>query len=178
MRHFKIMMAIALIAPMLLANFASAHGPTRQKVTQTVVIDAPLASVWAVASNFQDMSWHPEITKTEGSGDSAVGAKRVLTYKSGGSLPQELTKLKDGKMLFYEVTKPDVKVMPVNNFSARLTVEDQDGKTLVTWRAAFYRGFMNNDPPPELNDETAVKAVKKYIKTGLAGMKAKIEGKS
>jgi hypothetical protein len=26
----------------------------------------------------------------------------------------------------------------------------------VAWR--FYRGFMNNDPPPELNDEAAVKS--------------------
>ncbi len=178
MRQLKIFLAVVALAPLMLANFASAHGPTRQKVTKTVVINAPLADVWAVVANFQDMTWHPEITKTEGSGDNAVGAKRVLTFKSGGSLPQELTRLKDSKMLFYETSAPDVKVMPVNNYSARMTVADQDGKTLVTWRAAFYRGYMNNDPPPELNDEAAVNAVTVFIEAGLAGLKAKIEGQS
>jgi len=27
----------------------------------------------------------------------------------------------------------------------------------VEWKGAFYRGYTLNDPPPELNDEAAVK---------------------
>jgi hypothetical protein len=35
---------------------------------------------------------------------------------------------------------------------------------------------MNNDPPPELSDEAAKKAVEGLYKSSLAAVKAKIEG--
>ena len=38
----------------------------------------------------------------------------------------------------------------------------------------FYRGHPNNDPPPELNDEAAVKAVTGVYKAGLEALKAKV----
>jgi len=34
---------------------------------------------------------------------------------------------------------------------------------------------MNNDPPPELNDEASQKAVRGLYRTGLDALKAKIE---
>ena len=34
---------------------------------------------------------------------------------------------------------------------------------------------MNNDPPPELNDEAAVKAVKGVYRAGLDALKKKVE---
>ncbi len=176
MRHSSVLFALALIAPIFAASLAEAHGPTRQKVTETIVIDAPVDKVWAVLGNFQDMTWHPLIAKTEGKGGNSVNATRVLTLKAGGITDELLTKYQDGKMMFYEITKVDVKVLPVSNFSSRFTVEDQEGKTLVKWRTAFYRGYPNNDPPPELSDEAAVKSVTAHIKAGLKGLKAKIEG--
>ncbi len=176
MRHFNVLLALALITPIFAVSLAEAHGPTRQKVTETIVIDAPVDKVWAVLGNFQDMDWHPLVTKTEGEGGNSVDATRVLTLKSGGKTDELLTKYKDGKMMFYEITKVDVKVLPVSNFSSRFTVEDQDGKTLVQWRAAFYRGYPNNDPPPELNDEAAVTSIKAFVKAGLEGLKSKVEG--
>jgi hypothetical protein len=45
----------------------------------------------------------------------------------------------------------------------------------VEWKAAFYRGYMNNDPPPELNDEASEKGVGDWIKASLANLKAKVE---
>ncbi len=157
---------------------AQAHGPTRQKVTKKVVIDAPIDKVWAVVGNFQDANWRPDVSKTEGSGGNAVDATRVLTLEGGGTMDQLLTKYKDGQMLFYEITKVDVKVLPVTNYSARFTVTEEGGKTTVTWRAAFYRGYPNNDPPPELNDATAIKAVTAMVMAGLEALKVKIEGSS
>jgi hypothetical protein len=35
---------------------------------------------------------------------------------------------------------------------------------------------MNNDPPPELSDEAATKAVTAFQKAGLEALKAKAEG--
>lgn len=49
-------------------------------------------------------------------------------------------------------------------------------KSTVEWKGAFYRGYVNNDPPPELSDEAAVKAVTGVYKDGLAALKKKIEG--
>jgi hypothetical protein len=74
----------------------------------------------------------------------------------------------------------DVKVLPVTNYSSTITVSPSaDGKgSLVEWVGAFYRGFPNNDPPPELNDEPAIKAVTGLYHDGLAGLKKKIESGS
>ena len=52
---------------------------------------------------------------------------------------------------------------------------DAGGKSNVEWKGAFYRGYMNNDPPPELSDEAATKAVIAFQTEGLAALKAKLE---
>ena len=73
-----------------------------------------------------------------------------------------------------------VKVLPVTNYSSYLTVKP--GKTpdtaVVEWRSAFYRGYPNNNPPPELNEEAAIKAVTAFAKSGLAGIKQAVESGS
>ena len=65
----------------------------------------------------------------------------------------------------------------MNNYSSTITVKDNGGKSEVEWKGAFYRGFMNNDPPPELTDEAGIKAVTGIYKSGLEALKAKAEGK-
>jgi hypothetical protein len=45
----------------------------------------------------------------------------------------------------------------------------------VQWDGAFYRGYPNNDPPPDLNDDAAIKAVTGLYQAGLAALKAKVE---
>lgn len=154
---------------------ASAHGPSRQKVSEKVEINAPADKVWARIGNFGDMSWHPAIAGTQSSGNG-VGAKRTLTLKSGGTIEEALTKLDAaGRVLSYEITSVDVKVLPVNNYSSSILVTEDGGRTTVEWKGAFYRGYPNNDPPPELNDEAAVKAVKGVYRAGLDDLKAKLE---
>ena len=77
--------------------------------------------------------------------------------------------------MFY-IDKVDVKDLPANDFSATITVEPAgDNKSKVEWKSAFYRGYMNNDPPPELNDENSEKSVKAWIKASLDNLKAKVE---
>ena len=62
--------------------------------------------------------------------------------------------------------------MPVNSYSAKIFVKDGEGnKTLVNYKAGFYRGFMGNDPPVELNDENSKKKVTDFIKESLKGLK-------
>jgi len=177
-RRACVVAALSLLSAGLIARPALAHGPSRQKVVEKIEIDAPAAKIWEIVGNFQDLSWHPAVAKTEGTGGNAVDAKRKLTLKDGGVIEESLTKYDaDGKSMSYKIDAVDVKVLPVNNYSSTISVKDDGGKSVVEWKGAFYRGFMNNDPPPELSDEAGVKAVSDVYKSGLAALKAKAEGK-
>lgn len=176
----RLRVALFVMSALLLAGWAAtaeAHGPTRQKLTKTIEINAPADKVWKIISNFQDMSWHPAIEKTEGTGGNDAGAKRTLTLKgSGGKIHESLTKHDAAsRTLAYEITEVDVKVLPVTNYSSSLKVEGEGSKSVVTWKGAFYRGFMNNDPPPELSDDAAVKAITGVYESGLAAIKKAAE---
>lgn len=177
----KMLFAAFVTAAMALAPFAAeAHGPTRQKVTETIEIDAPAEKVWEVVGNFQDMSWHPAVAKTEGTGGNEVKvATRSLTLQDGNVIEEVLEKYDDTKMsYFYRITNDVVAFLPVNNYSSTITVKPNGDKSTVEWRGAFYRGYMNNDPPEELNDEAAKAAVTGIYKAGLENLKAKVEGGS
>ena len=56
-----------------------------------------------------------------------------------------------------------------------MSVEGDGNKSVLSWKGAFYRGYMNNDPPPELNDEAAVKAVTGIYEAGLDAAKKAAE---
>ncbi len=163
----------------VLAAAASAHGPAREKVELDIDISAPAAKVWARIGDFQDMSWHPAVANTKGEGGNAPNATRVLTLKGDGTaLIEEMLKRHDaeGMTYAYKITNVDVKVLPVTNYASSISVESAgEGKSKVIWRGAFYRGFPSNDPPPELNDEAAIKAVTGVYKGGLEGLKAEME---
>ena len=173
----QLLAAAALVVGV--AGVADAHGPTRQKTEQKVEINAAPDKVWAVIGNFQDMSWHPAIEETEGTGGNDKGAKRKLTLKGGGVIEEEINVYDASKMMYsYRISNVDVKVLPVSNYSSKITVKDVGGKSEVVWDGAFYRGYPNNDPPPELSDEAAKKAVDGVYTAGLEALKKKIEGGS
>ncbi|MGD9658397.1 MAG: SRPBCC family protein, partial [Methylocystis sp.] len=103
--------ALSLLSAGMLSGSALAHGPSRQKVVEKIEIDAPAAKVWEIIGNFQDLSWHPGVAKTEGTGGNAVDAKRKLTLKNGGVIDESLTKYDaDGKSMSYKIDAVDVKV--------------------------------------------------------------------
>lgn len=167
-----------LMLPLVLANAVNAHGPTRQKVTETVEINATPDKVWSVIGNFHDFSWHPAVEKVEGEGGNKEGAKRIVYVKGAGQLHEELVSYDaEARKFKYVINETDNKVLPVNNYSSFLSVEDAgDGKSTVIWKGAFYRGYMNNDPPEDLNDEAAIKAAKGVYRGGLDALKKQIEG--
>lgn len=170
------LLAVALTL-CVLPGLAMAHGPTRQKITETVEINLPPAAVWARVGDFQDMSWHPAIVTTEGQGGNAIDATRRLTLQGGGVIDEVLYKFNAEKMSYsYRITAVEVTVLPVTNYSSHLTVKPLDGGgSLLEWRGAFYRGYPNNDPPEELNDETAIKAVTGVYRLGLDAVKKTLE---
>lgn len=169
----QLLAAAAVIAGM--AGAAYAHGPTRQKATESIEINAAPDKVWKVVGNFQDMSWLPIVEKTEGTGGNDKGAKRTLTLKGGPTVEEELDDYTANESYHYRIANVDVKVLPVSNYSSKISLKAEGDKTTVTWMGAFYRGFPNNDPPPELSDEAALKAVSGLYKEGLASLKEKVE---
>lgn len=164
----------------LMPALASAHGPTRQKVTITREIAAPPEKVWERVKNFDDMSWLPLVFSTTGKGGNEIDATRLLTLgeEGGPTVDEILYKYSDEKRSYsYRITEVDVKVLPVTNYSSHLTVKDgENGGSLVEWKGAFYRGYPNNDPPEELNDAAAVAAVTAVYNAGLDSLKAELEG--
>lgn len=179
LKRLVIAAAIFGLVPLSLSGSAWAHGPSRQKVIETIDINAPVDKVWAVVGNFQDGSWIPVVAKTEGKGGNDVNATRTLTLKSGGTIDEMLDKYDaEEHTLGYEITKVDVKVLPINDYSSHITLTANGDKTTVEWKGAFYRGYMLNDPPPELTDEVALKAITDLYTSSLAALKKKIEGGS
>lgn len=170
-------------------DVADAHGPSRKKVIETVTISASPDKVWQVIGNFQDMSWLPGVKSTTGTGGNSIDpknddnevAKRTITLEGGGVIQEGLYKYDATEHLYsYRIDKVDPKVLPVNDYSSTIKVEpSDDGKgSTVTWKGAFYRGYMNNDPPPDMNDEASQAAVTKIYKAGLANLKKKVEAGS
>ncbi|WP_095587656.1 SRPBCC family protein [Actibacterium ureilyticum] len=173
----RILTILTLLAGLILPGLALAHGPTRQKVTLTTEVAAAPADVWAVIGNFQDMSWHPAVHSTTGEGGNELEATRLLTLgaEGGPTIAEELYKFSDEKRSYsYRITDVLVEVLPVTNYSSHLTVKPTDaGGSLIEWRGAFYRGYPNNDPPENLNDEAAVAAVTGVYQAGLDALTAR-----
>ncbi len=159
---------------------ALAHGPSRQKVVETIEINAPADKVWAVVGTYKDFTWHPEIAKSEAmDGFEPEKTKRTLTFKKGGIVVDKLMRYEpENRFISFMTDQVDLKMLPVSGYSSYFTLTPQGDKTLVEWKGAFYRGYVNNDPPPELSDKAAIEAVTAFQKAGLAALKAKIEGSS
>lgn len=156
---------------------AQAHGPTRQKVTEKITINAPADAVWARVKNFDALKdWHPAVAESPASAGNTEGSVRSLKLKGGGALEETLEGFDEAKMKFSYRAK-DGGALPVTNYTSTLQVTAVGPKeSTVEWRGAFYRAYPNNDPPPDQNDEAALKAVTGVYKSGLENLKKLIEG--
>jgi carbon monoxide dehydrogenase subunit G len=170
----------ALAATTLLwAGLADAHGPTRQKHEDSIEINASPDKVWAVVGDFaHPEKWLAPVESTTAQGGTEKGATRELKLKGGGTLKEELVSYDAAQMTFkYKVEDPtDPKVLPVNNYSSTIKVEPSGSGSKVEWKAAYYRWFLNNNPPEGENEEAANSTVSKIYKEGLANLKAVVEG--
>ena len=161
---------------------AEAHGPTRQKVIETVDIDRPIDAVWAIVKDFDALAkWHPAVASSAATKGDEVGSVRTVVLKAPGDpkILEELLSYDDvGHSYHYEIKDVDVKVLPVQNYTSWLTVKDNGhGGAILEWKGAFYRGDQRNDPLPELNDDAAVAAVKGVYRPGLDNVKKIAESK-
>ncbi|SVE15201.1 uncharacterized protein METZ01_LOCUS468055, partial [marine metagenome] len=142
-----------------LFNNSYSHGPTRQKIKESITINAKPEDVWNVIKDFGKIdTWHPSISKVESDGKT-----RTIYYSLRNNTPikQKLESYNAEKMMYKtSITEVDIKSFPVSTYTASISVkENDDGTSTVLWKGAFYRAYVNNDPPPELNEAAAIKAV-------------------
>lgn len=180
---------LASVAMFAFAATAGAHGPVRQKAKEEIKINAPAAKVWGIIQNFDDMSWLPAVASTSAKGGNDDGATRVLTLKNGGTITEELKKHDPEKMTYaYKITEMSTKetithsgveekvpVLPVGNYAADIQVSADGNNSVVTWKAGYYRAYMNNNPPSQMNEDAANTAVEGVFKAGLDNLKALAE---
>lgn len=171
---------LVFLACLLYVGQSFAHGPSRLKVEESIVVKAPAAKVWALIGDFCAIDkWAPGVVKSDCQGGNEVGATRVLTIKEAGGpqIAEELQKYDAAAMTYkYKITKTAMELLPVTTYSAFLSVKDNgDGTSTVDWRGGFYRGHPNNNPPADQNDEAATKAVTGSYQGGLAHIKELVE---
>ena len=179
---------LASSALLLIAGVANAHGPVRGKLTATATIDAPAAKVWDVIKNYDDMAWLPAVKSVKGDGGNNKGSVRVLNLVNGGSITEELKAYEADKMSYkYKITDMSsvgtikhagqdekIPVLPVGNYAAEISITDKGGKAEVEWVATYYRAYVNNNPPEELNEAAADKAVTEVFTDGLKNLANKV----
>jgi carbon monoxide dehydrogenase subunit G len=159
----------------------AAHGPTREKFSESIEIAATPEAVWALVGDYaHPEKWIPMIESTTAQGGLEKGALRELRFKGvTGSIKEELKNYDTEKRVIqYKIIDPtDPAVFPTNNYSAKITVEASGNGSRVEWDTAFYRWFLNNNPPEGQNEAAAKAAVEKVVHEGLQGLKAAAENK-
>ena len=162
---------VKLVVILMFPGLIYAHGPTRQKVSESVTIEAGLNEAWALISDLRSIGeWHSKYKSIEKKGEEP----QPISMFSGESGMVQILSLDSEKKLFkYRLKKPGD--LPVNNYSARFRLEEvESGEVKITYKGAFYRKFLNNDPPPGENDEAAIAAVTKMYKDTLKKFEKKL----
>ena len=170
-----------------LPTLVFAHGPTRQQVVESIIIDAPPDKVWALVGDFTGLhKWHPAVKSTKMLDDKT----RLLTLGDGNTITEKLLKLENDAMKLkykitdmttietFEFTGRQVKrqTLPVNTYTATLKVDPEGNGSKVTWKGKFYRAYMLNPPTPEgMSDKDAVEAITGVYKSGLENLKTMLE---
>ena len=126
---------------------AFSHGPTPQKVQESVTIEASPQKTWDALKNYDEL-------------------KKIMKVRS---FKDNLMKAK------YELIEKDVPFSDYNA-QIRVKKGANENESIVQWTARFYRTYKLNPPIPEGQDDaTAVAAVKKIVGPGLEGFKKYME---
>ncbi len=169
---------------LLIPALVFAHGPARQKAIVEIEVDASPDQVWAVFSDFCSITnWNASMVKScSATQGSEKGSIRTIEYDTGEKVTEKLYKNEpENKKVLYAMEQLEkgriIKGLPIATLSTTITVTDNDGKSKVQMKGAFYRAFPGPTPPEDQTDEACIEAVTKLFKTGLEGIKAAAEGK-
>ncbi|HZR35620.1 MAG TPA: SRPBCC family protein [Nevskia sp.] len=149
------------------------------KVSESVVINAPVATVWDRVKSFDGLNnWHPAVAADEivaGKNDQA-GAVRQLTLKDGGTIKEKLLEFSDSRHRFrYTILEG---VLPVSGYTSTLEVEPAGkGASKVTWSGSFKRKDTGAKPAEGADDKAATTTISGVYRGGLDNLKTLVEAK-
>ena len=141
------------------------------KVSKSVTIAAPVATVWAKVKDFDKLNgWHPAVAKdeiVEGKNNEA-GAVRLLTLGDGGTVKEKLTAFDDAAHSFgYTIVEG---VLPVSAYNSTLVVTAEGEGSTVTWSGEFKHAEGKDD-------KTATDTITAVYTAGLDNLKKVLETK-
>ena len=167
----------AAILALMLSPASMAHGPTPQKIIETVEIAAPVDRVWALAGDFGAVAqWHSALKSSESSNGNQPGARRTLVFANGETLHEDLDAYDADKHEYqYRMSDPNVKAIPASSYSVIFRVTPTEKGAQVEWKSRAYRADTSNDPPESMNDEAVSGALQAFFAKGLTELKAKVE---
>lgn len=164
-----------------------AHGPTRQQVSESIVINSPVNKVWELVGDFSGLhKWHPAILSTEMKGEDV----RILSLEGDKTITEKLVKRDDEKkMLKYKITdmttvetfefagsSVERKILPVNTYTGFLTVMAEGEGSKVNWKGKFYRPYLLNPPTPKgMSDKESTSVISSIYRAGLDNLKIVME---
>ena len=163
---------------LLMPALVFAHGPSRQKVVETLDVNATPDRVWSVISDFCGIKdWHPDVTDCVSDNGSEPDSIRVITLESGEQIKEKLIKIMPDKYrMQYMMVEPNVNVFPINTHGSSISVtENNSGGSTIEWKGAFYRSFPGPNPPEDQSDAAGHEKLSGLYKAGLQGIKQKLE---
>lgn len=164
-----------------------AHGPTRQSIEESIVINAPVDKVWAMVGDLSNMAkWNPVVDSVKAEGPNT----RIVKFAPDKYITLWVIKRDEEKMMIkYKITDMTAietfefsgrtierPVLPVNNYTGIITVTAEGEASKVSWRGKFYRPYVFNPPTPEgMSDKDAVKTITSFYRDGLDYLKSILE---
>jgi uncharacterized protein YndB with AHSA1/START domain len=149
-------------------------GAAAANLSRTIEVSAPPAAVWSAIGAFCAIKdWLPPVGMCIE--DGKTPSTRTLVTKDGKAAFVEKQTARSDAEYSYSYTFLS-SPLPVTNYTSTITVTANGNQSIVEWRGAFYRGHPGNEPPPEQNDDAAVKAITGVYQSGLANLKKLAEG--
>jgi len=170
---WTLMTWVALAIPSLVL----ADPPAMLRVSQTIMIQAPLEAVWSASKDFDGLAkWHPALEKDEiiKGTNNAPGAVRRLSLKGGGTIQEQLLAFSDPAHSFkYKILESP---LPVASYVSTFTVKAGKGNTaIIHWVGTFKRKNSADNPPADQTDDAARKVIAGIYSSGLANLKKQVE---
>ena len=78
----------------LVSTTINAHGPSRQKVSEKIQINAESTKVWEIVKNFKNFKWNSDISKCSAK-ENTLGSERLIEFSNGSKVKQKLEKIDD-----------------------------------------------------------------------------------
>ena len=164
---------IFVLSIFLFSSYSYGHGPTRQKVKESIEIMVSAENTWDMLKNLSSAEkWHSVYSNLSIDKDF----KNFTSKRDGSKGVIEILSISNESMkIKYRLKNPST--IPVNNYSANISVKKVGKISKVSYKGAFYRKYVNNNPPQGEDDEAAIKAVTEIYKKSLETLKSKLEGK-